>query len=91
MDIFFRKAKDVLDLMAGVTDPLSEQKDKFLEANGFFEVPGASKQLFLEIIFRQQLTCYFLAVKHGFVGMLLALAAMVNVRKFPLIEIKSNL
>lgn len=43
MDIFFRKAKDVLDRLKSITGPLNEQKERFMESNGFFEVPGASK------------------------------------------------
>jgi hypothetical protein len=43
MDNFFAKAKDILDQLTGITGPLIEEKDKFFEATGFYEVPGASK------------------------------------------------
>jgi hypothetical protein len=43
MDNFFTKAKDILDTLTGITGPLYEERDKFFEVNGFFEVPGASK------------------------------------------------
>lgn len=45
MDNFFAKAKDILDQLTGITGPLLEEKDKFFEVNGFYEVPGASKYL----------------------------------------------
>jgi hypothetical protein len=43
MDNFFTKAKDILDTLTGITGPLYEERDKFFEVNGFYEVPGASK------------------------------------------------
>ena len=45
MDNFFQKAKDILDDLKALMGPFSEAKDKFLEATGFIEVPGASKYL----------------------------------------------
>jgi hypothetical protein len=42
LDNFFAKAKDILDTLTGLTGPLLEEKDKFFEATGFYEVPGAS-------------------------------------------------
>jgi len=41
MDDFFGQAKKTLDSFKDITGPLNEQKEKFYDATGFYEVPGA--------------------------------------------------
>ena len=41
MDDFFGQAKKTLDSFKDITGPLNEQKEKFFDATGFYEVPGA--------------------------------------------------
>ena len=80
MDDFFDKAKEVLDQLASITKPLEDEKDKFFESNGFYDVPGACKhclKFFTNISIDD-----ILVTKHGFVGMFLALGSMVKVSIF---------
>jgi len=41
LDSFFTKAKELLNSLNSITISLQEQKDKFFEETGFYEVPGA--------------------------------------------------
>jgi hypothetical protein len=43
LDLFFNKSKETLDALNNITSPLREEKEKFFEVTGFYEVPGASK------------------------------------------------
>jgi hypothetical protein len=43
MDEFFSRAKKILKALADITEPLNDQKEKFFEVTGFYEVPGAGK------------------------------------------------
>ena len=45
LDQFFESAKKLLDSFKDITGPLNEQKEKFFDVTGFYEVPGAGKQL----------------------------------------------
>ena len=56
MDVFFNRAKEVLDAVKDLTGPLAEQKEKFFESTGFYEVPGAGKD-FLTYIHSGQSCC----------------------------------
>ena len=89
VDDFFNQAKRTLDAFKDITGPLQEQKDKFFEATGFYEVPGAGKYLsppkssseFLKwislLLFLDK--NLFIDVKHAFLGMFLSLSALCNV------------
>lgn len=49
IDEFFGQAKKTLEAFKDITGPLGEQKEKFFEVTGFYEVPGAGKWTILDM------------------------------------------
>ena len=72
MDDFFAQAKKTLDAFKDITGPLNEQKEKFYDVTGFYEVPGAGNHCSRNNICN-------IEVKMAFVGMFLSLSSQLNV------------
>lgn len=45
LDNFFESAKKLMDAFKDITGPLGEQKEKFYDVTGFYEVCGAGKDI----------------------------------------------